>query len=40
LPKHPETKPKLSIIQSIENGVTDLDALIAQAIADMEEVRT
>ena len=39
LPKHPETKPKLSIIQSIENGVTDLDALIAQAIADVEEVQ-
>lgn len=36
LPKHPETKPKLSIIQSIEAGVADLDELIDQAIESAE----
>ena len=39
LPKHPETKPKLSIIQSIENNVDGLDELMEQAIADIEEIQ-
>ena len=38
LPKHPETKPKLSIIQSIESSIADLDALIDQAIANAETI--
>ena len=38
LPKHPETKPKLSIIQSIEGSMTDLDELIEQAVAEAEVV--
>ena len=36
LPKHPETKPKLSIIQSIEEGIEDLGALIDDAIENAE----
>ncbi|MCL2171541.1 MAG: tRNA 4-thiouridine(8) synthase ThiI, partial [Defluviitaleaceae bacterium] len=36
LPKHPETKPKESIIISIENRIDDLPALMDAAIADSE----
>ena len=36
LPKHPETKPKLSIIQSIESSIDGMDELMEQAIADAE----
>ncbi|MCL2397960.1 MAG: tRNA 4-thiouridine(8) synthase ThiI [Defluviitaleaceae bacterium] len=38
LPKHPETKPKLSIIQSVEGNVDNLGELIEQAIADAEVI--
>jgi len=36
LPKHPETKPKLSIIQSIENSVPNLDELMEKALDEAE----
>jgi thiamine biosynthesis protein ThiI len=36
LPKHPETKPKLSIIQSIENSVPNLEELMEKAMAEAE----
>jgi len=36
LPKHPETKPKLSIIQSIEGSIVELDGLMDEAIAGAE----
>ena len=36
LPKHPETKPKLSIIQSIEGGIDGIEDLIEEAIAGAE----
>jgi len=36
LPKHPETKPKLSIIQSIESGVEGMEELMEQAVANAE----
>jgi len=36
LPKHPETKPKLSIIQSIEGSIEELEELVEKAIADAE----
>ena len=36
LPKHPETKPKLSIIQSIESSIDGLDNLIEDAVANLE----
>jgi len=39
LPKHPETKPKLSIIQSIENNVDNLDELMEQAIVNAQEIQ-
>ncbi|MCL2376684.1 MAG: tRNA 4-thiouridine(8) synthase ThiI [Defluviitaleaceae bacterium] len=36
LPKHPETKPKLSIIQSIEGSIDGMDELIERAITNAE----
>jgi len=36
LPKHPETKPKLSIIQSIEGGIGGLEELMERAITEAE----
>ena len=36
LPKHPETKPKLSIIQSIESGICGMEELIEDAITNRE----
>jgi thiamine biosynthesis protein ThiI len=36
LPKHPETKPKLSIIQSIEKSVPGLEELMQQALTTAE----
>jgi len=36
LPKHPETKPKLSIIQSIEGRIEDFEELMGQAVSDAE----
>jgi len=36
LPKHPETKPKLSIIQNIENSISNLEELIEKAITEAE----
>ena len=39
LPKHPETKPKLSIIESIERNVDGLDELIEKAMEEAETYR-
>ena len=39
LPKHPETKPKLSIIESIEKNITGLDELIEKAMEEAETYR-
>ena len=39
LPKHPETKPKLSIIQNIERNVPGLDELMEKALAEAEIYR-
>jgi thiamine biosynthesis protein ThiI len=36
LPKHPETKPKLSIIQSIEGSIEEMGELIEEAVAKAE----
>jgi len=36
LPKHPETKPKLSIIQSIEGSIDELPELMQEAIKNAE----
>ena len=36
LPKHPETKPKLSIIQSIEGSIEGLEEMMEQAVAGAE----
>ncbi|MCL2168609.1 MAG: tRNA 4-thiouridine(8) synthase ThiI [Defluviitaleaceae bacterium] len=36
LPKHPETKPKLSIIQSIEKDVPGLDEMMEKALNEAE----
>ncbi|MCL2349950.1 MAG: tRNA 4-thiouridine(8) synthase ThiI [Defluviitaleaceae bacterium] len=39
LPKHPETKPKLSIIQSIENAVPNLEEMMQKALDEAEIYR-
>jgi len=39
LPKHPETKPKLSIIQSIEGSINELDGLMERAITESEIIK-
>ena len=36
LPKHPETKPKLSIIQSVERNVANLEGLMEKALTEAE----
>jgi len=38
LPKHPETKPKLSIIQSIEGSIEGLEELMEEAVVGAEVV--
>ena len=38
LPKHPETKPKLSIIQSIEGSIEGMEGLIEQALSNAEVI--
>jgi thiamine biosynthesis protein ThiI len=36
LPKHPETKPKLSIIQSIERSIPNLEEMMEKALKEAE----
>ena len=37
--KHPETKPKKSIIEAIERKIEGLDELIAKAVEDAKSCR-